>query len=315
MLYIGLLLLWLEQFTIDIKTMNDELCKISVFLGYVTSGASVWLIIAVTVERTIVVMFPLQTQRVCNMRYARFGIATIVISFIALNSHFLWTVHLKVISFNQTSLSECMAYDKYSTLTEEVWPWIDAVTYSFLPFIIISLLNSLIVRYVISAKKVRSVLQVYSTRTRRNIVSSHCETSRKITIMLLAISFTFLLTTLPMNIVLIYTSSFVADDDMSFSKMTLVKTIAQVLMYTNHSINFFLYCATGKKFRTQFLSMIRFCRHERRNNRSFSRRSMSSLRSFQTNTGIRRSYRSNDCHNHRSMYIENDQTLKQRSIV
>ena len=32
-------------------------------------------------------------------------------------------------------------------------------------------------------------------------------------------------------------------------------TISEMLMYVNHSINFFLYCATGKKFREQLRNL------------------------------------------------------------
>ena len=40
------------------------------------------------------------------------------------------------------------------------------------------------------------------------------------------------------------------------SKFILIRTITELLMYLNHSMNFFLYCATGKKFRQQLFLLL-----------------------------------------------------------
>jgi len=41
------------------------------------------------------------------------------------------------------------------------------------------------------------------------------------------------------------------------AKLILVRTVCELLMYVNHSINFFLYCATGQKFRRQLCALWR----------------------------------------------------------
>jgi len=46
--------------------------------------------------------------------------------------------------------------------------------------------------------------------------------------------------------------------DLPFAaKLILVRTVCELLMYVNHSINFFLYCATGQKFRRQLCALWR----------------------------------------------------------
>lgn len=265
-LYIGLLRLWIGQFMIDIEDTNIVLCKLVIFLGYVCSDASVWLIVAMTIERAIVVTFPLKAPRVCNTKYARICIISICVVFACVNCHFLWSLELQHYTFNDTVISECEATADFKVLVEDIWPWVDAALYSLLPSSIIIVLNCIIIRNVISAKNARDVLRQESSLFRRNCLlnnnqsRSRAEVSRKITLMLLAISFTFLLTTLPMNIGLIYTSVFgVPRDNATLVKTQLVNTIAELLMYTNHSINFFLYCATGKKFRSQFKTFVCYC--------------------------------------------------------
>lgn len=262
-LYIGLCRLWIGQFMIDVENMSNLLCKVVVFMGYFCSDTSVWLIVAVTIERSIVVMFPLKASRLCNARNARICIALIVVIFTVINSHFLFSVHLQQFSYNNTVISKCQAVPFFSHLTDDIWPWVDAAIYSFVPFLFIIILNTFIIKNVISAKKTRTFLRQHSARSPNdNAQRIQGEMSRKLTIMLLAVSFTFLVTTIPMNIALIYKSFSEKSsrvDDATLAKRLLLDTIAEMLMYTNHSINFFLYCATGRKFRNQFKALLCYC--------------------------------------------------------
>jgi hypothetical protein len=81
----------------------------------------------------------------------------------------------------------------------------------------------------------------------------------KLTIMLLTVSFAFLLTTLPMGISLIIRIFWQRSDHevKAILQFKLAKTIAELLMYVNHSMNFVLYCATGQKFRQQIVYLLR----------------------------------------------------------
>ncbi|GFO43335.1 FMRFamide receptor-like [Plakobranchus ocellatus] len=76
--------------------------------------------------------------------------------------------------------------------------------------------------------------------------------SVRMTIMLLSVSFTFMLTTLPMTISNIMANTVVNIEgrtDRGVARWLLVHTFSLLLMYLNHSVNFLLYCVTGKKFR------------------------------------------------------------------
>jgi hypothetical protein len=151
----------------------------------------------------------------------------------------------------------------YTNLVEVLWPWVDAGIYSFVPFLVIMILNSFIIINIISAQQTRFVLrQQTSLQAGKHVQNQNrkqAESSKRITVMLLLVSFTFLITTLPMNLVLIFTSFSNErdnDDDKVFAKWKLVSSCTEMLMYVNHCINFFLYCITGKKFRDQFKRLI-----------------------------------------------------------
>jgi uncharacterized membrane protein YgcG len=102
-----------------------------------------------------------------------------------------------------------------------------------------------------------------SSQTQRRLAS---DTNLRLTVMLLSVSLTFLLTTLPMNASLIASAFWnreAAGDVSKMVRLQLVFTISELLMYTNHSVNFFLYCATGQKFRSEIVRMV--CGMQRQN--------------------------------------------------
>ncbi|KAK3600160.1 hypothetical protein CHS0354_029348 [Potamilus streckersoni] len=282
-LYIGLFRLWIGQFmTDDPRDSSNWLCKGILFLGYVSSDSSVWLIVAVTLERYIAVCFPLPALRISNVKTARITIVFVVAVFCVINMHLIWTVGVREFYVNGTLHSNCGADNLHKRLVEEIWPWIDVAFYSFLPFLIILTLNICIIKTVFLARKRRSDLQ---NRSRTDSAKSSCkmadsnerERENKMTVVLLVVSFTFLLTTQPLSLCILFTAFWNATDYVEFTRFSLIETIATLLMYTNHSINFFLYCATGKKFRKQFRALLcSFCteRSSRRNFASDSKRSM-----------------------------------------
>ena len=272
-LYVGLLRLWIGQLTgQDLIDRNDWLCKITSVLSFTVSDYSVWLIIAVTVERYIAVCHPLKANSFCNKPRAKRVICGLLAFFFILNMHFFWTVKIVTIPHKGEEINRCD-----SGAVENVWPWVDAMIYSFLPFLIIIILNGCIIRQVVKAHRCRDGLRQATPYEQRR--PSH-EGSTRLTIMLLTISFAFLLTTLPLNIVGIATAFYnrsAMTDLHLVARLKLARTITEMLMYGNHSMNFFLYCATGQKFRHQLVWMV--CYSKRVNAKSwFSENSQAATR-------------------------------------
>ncbi|KAL8594294.1 hypothetical protein ACOMHN_000996 [Nucella lapillus] len=382
-LFVGLFRQWLGELTGgDLKNQGQWLCKAIVVLGYTCSNVAVWIIVAVTVERYIVVCHPLKASRVCNVTRAKRVVVGIVLLFLGINSHFLWTAGLTLRNQEEEEEQQeekmiadlqghCSSQEGHDFLITAVWPWVDAFIYGFSPFIIIMSLNVVIIIHMVKATSGRVVLQnrcssssfsssvmlssptplikrrVSSNNNNNNDCSSQqqllslsrsssncsmasmnncggvtsqtsqsslssCNTtasmttfttsnaggvaanspnsltvpglpktqanpsrtraakkssslnvltkrrltsnsSLRMTVMLLTVSFTFLITTLPMNVCVI-ASAFLnrlSDDTGRMMRFQLVFTVAELLMYVNHSVNFFLYCATGNKFRSE----------------------------------------------------------------
>lgn len=300
-LYVGLLRLWAGQLTnVDIRNEANWLCKSIIFLGYVTSDSSVWLIIAVTVERYIAVCYPLKAPSMCNVRRGRFVIAFLILAICCINGHFFWTVQLAYTVHEDIEIVKCEEGPDHVFLVTEVWPWVDAALYSFLPFVLITILNCLIIRRVINARKNREHLQNVEKISKKGDARKrqNGEGNTKLTCMLLTVSFSFLITTLPMNGALIATAfwNMKQHEPHEVASFQLGKTITELLMYVNHTINFFLYCATGKKFRKQIIQLV--CR------RKNHRRTISE-RTRQTTLGASRIHNSP-----KNMCIDNDEFQK-----
>ena len=279
---------------------------------YTFSDYSVWLLVAVTAERYVIVMWPLRASVVCIRRRALTICAGMFSFFLLINSHFAWTVELRTKTMDNFTVTVCAEKEEYTTLVVKVWPWVDAAFYSIIPFALLTFLNVQIVFRIWSAKRMRrlhlvenpTTMLMSSMRSDATTIATttdaHCsticgnscnnntlmlqersslhairriasgsqrhqqasvvkytsrsytlESELRLTIMLLTVTFTFLASTLPVPIVLIVTAFYDDDDGMSMemlAKFLLTNSITQLLMYVNHSINFYLYCATGHKF-------------------------------------------------------------------
>ncbi|KAK7478700.1 hypothetical protein BaRGS_00030085 [Batillaria attramentaria] len=85
--------------------------------------------------------------------------------------------------------------------------------------------------------------------------------STQLTRMLLTVSVAFLVLTLPMGVFVVLFRYWNPHSGYEKALFSLVRDIADNLMFTNHAINFLLYCLSGARFRSKAASIIhRTCR-------------------------------------------------------
>lgn len=273
-LIFGLLRQWLSEITdIDPTVYADWTCKTIMVLNYSFSVYSVWLLIAVTVERYLVVSRPLRVQGQCTRRRAVVVIVFLLFVAMAINVHFAWTLRVEMQAIevyngsNATDLvRQCNAPQELDFAVNVVWPWIDLFVYLLVPFVIIVVLNSIIIYKVVDARRRRGGMSgtCRSTGSHRHHgggCADEMGVDTRLAIMLVTVSFTFLLLTLPMCVWQSIKMLLDLDrSDMSImSSAALATTISRLLMYTNHAANFYLYCATGRKFRRQLYAAVGCC--------------------------------------------------------
>ena len=134
--------------------------------------------------------------------------------------------------------------------------------------------------------------------------------NRKLTIMLITVSITFCVTSMP--IVALQTIEQVVGIEQSPS-LIIIKGFFLVLQYLNHSINFFLYAITGKTFRREFLSL--FASYKQKFNKKSSMFSngepLSNVRSKRYSTYTQQSLNGCNINNsYNNKYSRNSRYLK-----
>ena len=121
-------------------------------------------------------------------------------------------------------------------------------------------MNGFIISAVRNRKKKFSLAnqKKYTKETRRQI-----NIERQITVMLLLVSFLYLILIGPGFIHFVYWLVVPPDrDPLTFANFNLSYNVCQKLFFTNNSVNFFLYCISGKKFRSDLRSI--FCSEKRK---------------------------------------------------
>ncbi|TNN20070.1 putative G- coupled receptor [Schistosoma japonicum] len=244
-LIIGLLRRWIDKiFNTKFENTSIFLCKMIHFLGTSSSFLSVWLTVILTAERALVVSFPLHVTRLINYSKVKNIIILMSLLCIVLSLHFFFTVdiitncshelsnssleiktnfllhHNLTNTFYMKCFNQCTILPKYS-LINWYWSTFDAIFYSYLPFCLIFGFNIIILKSV-----------YYANRNRNHLHESNSQ-------------------------ILDLRGTHKMNARMYFR---LADTIAELFMYINHAMNFYLFCATGKTFRKRLMLLINRCR-------------------------------------------------------
>ena len=125
-----------------------------------------------------------------------------------------------------------------------VYPWCDFSLYAALPFLILSITNSLIIYHVVHAQRRRAAMQSGETGSGSKLHS--------MTVMLISVSLAFLVFTLP------YCVNYISLLVFHRSSINLFM-MSSVIMAANHCVNFALYSITGQTFKRELKDMLTCC--------------------------------------------------------
>lgn len=245
-LHIGLLRRWLiHLFDFDVRQISEATCKIHTLLVYTFLDFSAWILIAVTLERIIVVWYPYKTRNRCSRKNATILIITIFILVFGLNSHFLYGV-ISDVTDNGDELKCVFIDNSYSVFIESVWSWIDLCVFCLIPFSVIVVGNSLILYKTLNRRRKAKPKTITSNRNKDQRQSS-------MTKILVTLNTVFLLTTLPISVFNIGHAEWSSTgNQQTKARLQLWWAIVNMLMYTNNAFNFLLYSMSGSHFRREF---------------------------------------------------------------
>lgn len=253
------LAMWQE----DVRHTGELGCKVSIYLTYTSIQFSSWILVAVTVERLISVVWPHRVRLGCTPRNS---VKIITVLFVVI---FLSNIHIFYgygrsnlpVYFNQ---GFCMPlYEGYRIFWNKTYAWIDFAIAFAVPFGILVVANSVIIY-----KLCKTRIQRHQSSLSRDKSTSN--DTKTVTVMLILLSVAFFVCLSPVSVYFIYAPIWrerilewlCVDIDVLFRLMELhelVYAITNLLGYINASLNFVLYIISGSKYRTEIKALL-LCR-------------------------------------------------------
>ena len=246
---------WLIQtFSYDYFTLNRVVCKLCLWLLYVTGVLSPWVLVAMTVQRVMSVVWPHRVNGFCTRTKAVVFLASVAAFLCLLHSPLLYAIDLAYLE-NETVAFDCtFSHQEYEDFMQAYWSWVDLLLFSVLPSVILIGSNAILIKgLATSVKAARAALSAGSSDqldNRQRKVSS-------VTVTLVVVSAAFLLLTLPMSVFLMLYQFINVEEEYMYYAFELFRALCNCLWTCNSAINFYVYCLTGSKFRAECFEMFR----------------------------------------------------------
>ena len=227
-------------------------CSIGTYVLWVASLASTVFILSMTFDRFIAIIMPHKAASFNTITRANITIIITIAISVVFNLPYVYSV---------TNSGITCVLDTSKKLAMYFW-WVTNVVQYMIPFLSLISMNSIIIHKLRMRSKhgLKQEVKVGHDEGQQNKgqgqSSSMRTTDRQTYIMLLFVAFSFLILITPFYLFNAYVS---AVDYLSnpkyYAGFHLFYQIMQKMYYTNNGINFLLYVVSGKKFRTDLLTL------------------------------------------------------------
>ncbi|XP_064652690.1 FMRFamide receptor-like [Lineus longissimus] len=225
-------------------------CPFQIFFTYFIRQFASWMVMFLTVERWLSVSYPLKARLLCTARRVWASISAAVIFLLLLNAHILFFYRV-----GNTFRCSMKWNQEYVNFFLTFWYWIDMMLYCGVPFLVIALCNLSILHALIQSNLNRKHLH-----TTENKSEGDASRLTSVTYMLTTVSIFFILLTLPRQAYFIWVGMLPPASERSMELIAnsyLAYSIANLMSYINNTINFLLYCISGRHFRQEVVKMFR----------------------------------------------------------
>ncbi|KAL8581286.1 hypothetical protein ACOMHN_028312 [Nucella lapillus] len=194
-LYFGALSDWLLYlFEVDVRNSHVLVCKLQTWVIYSINTVSAWLVTCMTVQKTMAVLWPHRMRVMCTVRRTWIVIVTLVVTGSVIHFHFL-------IGMEMGGEGNCsLASEAYKAFYRHFYTLFDMALSSFIPSvcqIVCDIILSLTLFQSITSSSMSSASNADTSDNRR-------KTASRTTVMVLMVSGTFLVLTLPVCVCLIW---------------------------------------------------------------------------------------------------------------
>jgi hypothetical protein len=189
---IALLITWLNSFGVPLFKTSG-MCEIDIYLTYVCSFLSAWLVVAFTVERFVAVRHPLRRTSMCTVARAKIVLVSLTTLALILYVPCFWLTRIET----HEDPAVCSLNPEFMVLATVI-NHVDFILTFILPFLVIATLNAWISFMVWQSARIRRALMhmPHSAGIPQRPVRS-LSSPAKVTKMLLAVSSAFLCLNLP----------------------------------------------------------------------------------------------------------------------
>ena len=230
-------------------------CSIGQTFLFFSTMCSVFFILSMTFERFYSIIQPHKSASFNTVKKAKITIAFIVVFSVLYN-----LPHLSISAFNGEG---CIPYGRVvKHFNNLVYYWLTVTIVFVLPFFLLLTMNSIIINALRkrSTGPLKSASESVDKTDKDGGTSKMKNTEMQIFVILLLVTFAFLILTTPGYMMLLYVMLFdQTESPKAFAGYYLFYNIGQTTYYTNNAINFFLYVISGQKFRTDLRNLFRIC--------------------------------------------------------
>lgn len=238
-----------------------------------------WLLVAVNIDRLIAVSFLSLSKKWCTPQVAMFVSLFLALSLALINAHliyfidsddqyftiniiknesysnnittdYLFGIDYSVINIKSNTLpvnpyvyQKCLVkpnYPSYTYFFKNIFTWIDTSLQVIIPFVIMLICNMNIIHQTLFTKRISKGKNL----KRLKKIKGMCY-------MIVTLSVLFFILEAPVLIFISLMQESWKEDEST----QLIWTVINLMMYTNHVINFISYCMTGTKFRRELLRL------------------------------------------------------------
>ena len=233
---------------IKIHSMIQVDCIIVAYFVLLTLQNSTYQVLAMTIDKYIAVKWPHKAAIYSTPRRAKMTVIVVYICVLIYNSPHL--------ALTRIVGSQCLGYAKGGIFTQ-IHSWLTFVLNGVIPFILLISMNYVIIKTVrrsrenfenTNADKLHNEGHSIADKNRSKAMKN---AENQLTIMLLLVTSLFLVLLIPTYIRFMYSTFVNPDTPKKYATFMLFYHISHKLYNTNNAINFFLYCISGRKFRTE----------------------------------------------------------------
>ena len=232
--------------------LNDYfiICKFHKYLKSVFGYLANWLVIIFTIFRVIAVYWPHKANVFCTRKRALIAVGATFVTCCLI--HLDYVIHIQrfvhVNNRGNFAPKKCWFEGFRDIYYKEYSQWVMLTCMSIIPFFVLFLGNAMIIRKVL----------IYSIKRKRMSNDVKSNDSQSMTAMLISISVLFLVTQVPAVVISIIKRNLSSETHSKeyLYRFLVIDTIFRLFKWTNHAVNFFCYCVSGKRFREELVAMV-----------------------------------------------------------